>query len=171
MALQVFLTGVGCVGETTIGAELAALLLVHFHDLDSVVEEFFHKPLGRLQNQFLTSHSYRRVAVEALIDLLRRTRNQDWVIALPPSRLMYPFGREVRKSEGSIVVLQDAPENILERIAFKNVLRGVSNTTIHPSDFLTSRPKGYMRPLGGNAITDGCAYVTRSINASTATRR
>ena len=42
MALQVFLTGVGCVGKTTIGAE-CGIVTVHFHDLH-VVEEFFHKP-------------------------------------------------------------------------------------------------------------------------------
>ena len=118
MALNVFLTGVGCVGKTTIGAELAALLHVPFHDLDKVVEEFFGKPLARLQNEFLTSHSYRRVAVEALTDLLRRSRGQDWVIALPPSGLMYPFGREVKASGGWIVVLEAAPENILERVTF-----------------------------------------------------
>ena len=118
MALKVFLTGVACVGKTTIGAELAALLHVPFHDLDMVVERFFGKPLPRLQNEFLTSHSYRRAAVKALTDLLQRTRGQDWVIALPPSGLMYPFGREVRESGGWVVVLQDDPENILERITF-----------------------------------------------------
>lgn len=118
MALKVFLAGVACVGKTTIGAELAALLDVPFHDLDEVVAKFFGKPLPRLQNEFLTSHSYRRVAVEALTDLLRRTHPQNWVIALPPSGLMYPFGREVRDSGGWVVVLRDDPENILERITF-----------------------------------------------------
>ena len=46
MSLNVFLTGVGCVGKTTIGAELAALLDAAFHDLDAVVEDYFGKPLG-----------------------------------------------------------------------------------------------------------------------------
>lgn len=118
MALNVFLVGVACVGKTTIGTELAALLRVPFYDLDKVVEEFFGKPLARLQNEFLTTHSYRKVAVQALTDLLRRTEAQDWVIALPPSGLMYPFGREVRASGAWVVVLQDDPENILERITF-----------------------------------------------------
>ena len=118
MALNVFLTGVACVGKTTIGAELAALLDAPFHDLDKVVEKFFGKPLPRLQYELLTSHSYRKVAVEALTDLLRRTHGQDWVIALPPSGLMYPFGREVKASGGWIVVLEAAPENIQERITF-----------------------------------------------------
>lgn len=118
MALNVFLTGVACVGKTTVGAELAALLDVPFHDLDVVVEEFFGKPLARLQNEFLTSHSYRRTAVQALADLLRRIDGQDWVIALPPSGLMYPFGRAVRESGGCVVVLQAGPQDILERITF-----------------------------------------------------
>ncbi len=118
MALNVFLTGVACVGKTTIGDELAALLYIPFHNLDTVVEEYFGKPLARIQYEFLTSHSYRRAAVEALTDLLRRIHGQDWVIALPPSGLMYPFGREVMKSGGWVVVLRADPEDILARITF-----------------------------------------------------
>jgi len=118
MPLNVFLIGVACVGKSTIGAELAALLRIPFHDLDAVVERFFNKPIARIQNEFLTSHSYRRVAVEALIDLLRRIHGQEWVVALPPSGLMYPFGREVRNSGGCVVVLQADPEDVLARIAF-----------------------------------------------------
>ena len=118
MPLSVFLTGVGCVGKTTIGAELATLLHIPFYDLDAVVEEYFGKPLARIQDEFLTSHSYRRVAVEALTDLLLRIHGQDWVIALPPSGLMYPSGREVMTSGGWVVVLQADPEDILERITF-----------------------------------------------------
>lgn len=118
MVLNVFLIGVACVGKTAVGAELAALLKVPFHDLDRIVERFFGRPLAQLQHEFLTTHSYRRTAVQALTDLLQRIDGQDWVIALPPSGLMYPFGREVRKSGGWVVVLQADPQDILERITF-----------------------------------------------------
>jgi shikimate kinase len=113
-----FLTGVGCIGKTTIGAELAAMLHVPFHDLDAVVERFFSNSIPRLQYECLTSHSYRRMAVEALTDLMRRIRGQDWVVALPPSGLMYPYGREVKNSGGWVVVLQADPEDVLARITF-----------------------------------------------------
>ena len=47
--MKVFLTGVSCVGKTTIGAKLASLLGYPFFDLDKEIETFFGKPLERLQ--------------------------------------------------------------------------------------------------------------------------
>ena len=49
--MKVFLTGVSCVGKSTIGAELAALLGIPFFDLDTEVEAFFQTSIGLLQAQ------------------------------------------------------------------------------------------------------------------------
>ena len=116
--MRIFLTGVACVGKTTIGAELAARLGLAFFDFDKEIEKFFGKPLPRLQSQFLTMYSYRKKAAETLIDLLGRRESRDCVIALPPSGLMDNYWRVVKKAEGTIVALTDAPENILKRITF-----------------------------------------------------
>jgi len=116
--VRVFLTGVGCVGKTTIGRVLAGLLAVRFFDLDEEVERFFGTSIERLQNRFLTMHSFRAEAAKALVHLLERRESRDCVIALPPSGLMGGYLRAVKAACGTTVVLEDAPERILDRIAF-----------------------------------------------------
>jgi len=86
--MRVFLAGVGCVGKTTVGKELAALLGVNFFDLDHEIETFFDTCIERLQNQFLTIHSFRNEAAKSLLHLLNRPESQHSVIALTPSGLM-----------------------------------------------------------------------------------
>ncbi len=68
--MRVFLTGVGCVGKTTIGKILAELLAVPFVDLDHEIEVFFGTSIERLQNRCLTMHSYRNEAAKALMNNL-----------------------------------------------------------------------------------------------------
>jgi len=119
--MRIFITDVGCVGKTTIGRELADLLDVNFFDLDFEVERFFGTSIERLQNKFLTIHSYRDEAAKALVHLLSRPESEESVIALPPSGLMGGYLRAIKKSTGISVVLTDEPENILERITFYDI--------------------------------------------------
>lgn len=56
------MTGVSCVGKTTIGARVAELLGCQFFDLDHEIEDFFDTKIGRLQSRFLTTHSFREEA-------------------------------------------------------------------------------------------------------------
>jgi shikimate kinase len=65
--MRIFLTGVGCVGKTTVGRELARLLGVAFFDLDHEIERFFGTSIERLQSKFLTTHSYYNEAAKALV--------------------------------------------------------------------------------------------------------
>jgi len=118
---RIFLTGVSCIGKTAVGEELAALLAVDFFDLDGEVETFFGTSIERLQNRFLTMHSYREKAAEALVYLLARPQSRASVIALPPSGLMGGYLRAIRKSTGITVALSDTPENILARIRFYDI--------------------------------------------------
>jgi len=117
----VFLVGVGCVGKTVVGATLAELLGVPFFDLDVYVERFFGTSIERLQNRFLTMHSFRKEAAKALVRLLGRPDSRDAVIALPPSGLMGGYLRAVKAARGTTVVLEDTPERILERITFFDI--------------------------------------------------
>ena len=119
--MRVFLTGVGCVGKTTIGRRLADILGVAFFDLDEEVENFFGTSIERLQNQCLTMHSYSVEAAKALSHLLDRFDSHNSVIALPPRGLMGGFLRVIKKTSGITVALNDKPENILERITFYDV--------------------------------------------------
>ena len=58
--MRVFLTGVSCVGKTTIGRRVAELLGVKFFDLDHEIETFFGTSIERLQKKLRTIHSYRK---------------------------------------------------------------------------------------------------------------
>lgn len=116
--MKVFLTGVSCVGKTTIGAELAAILGMPFSDLDQEIERFFKTSIAHLQSKFLTTYSYRQKASEALKHFLSQERAKDCVVALPPSGLMDNYWRVVKRVKGAVVVLADSPENILKRITF-----------------------------------------------------
>jgi shikimate kinase len=119
--MRVFLTGVGCVGKTTIGKNLAELLAVPFFDLDHEIEVFFGTSIERLQNRCVTMHSYRNEAAKALKHLLNCPESQHCVIALPPSGLMGGYLRAIKKSNGIVVALSDRPENILERVTFYDI--------------------------------------------------
>ena len=119
--MRIFLTGIGCVGKTTIGSILSSRLGYRFFDLDEEIERFFGISIERLQNKFLTTHSYRNEAAKALIHILAQPNSQDCVIALPPSGLIGGFLRVVKKTAGTSVVLIDAPGNILNRITFYDI--------------------------------------------------
>lgn len=117
--MRIFLAGVGCVGKTTVGAKLADLLQYRFFDLDVEIERFFGTSIERLRNSYLTSHSFRLAASQALKHVLSREDSCNCVIALPPSGLMGGYWKVVNNTlDATIVVLTDAPENILKRITF-----------------------------------------------------
>ena len=118
--MRIFLTGVSCVGKTTVGKKLAALFCCPFFDFDDEIESFFSTPLERLQDKFLTMYSFRQEASKALKHLLNREDIRDSVIALPPSGLMDNYWRVLKKTKGSIVVLTDDATNILQKITFYN---------------------------------------------------
>lgn len=119
--MRIFLIGVGCVGKTTIGIKLAELLDVNFFDLDDEIERFFNTSIERLQNKFLTIHSFRNEAAKALIHLLNQAESLDSVIALPPSGLMGGYLRVIKISSGISAAITDNPENILKRISFFDI--------------------------------------------------
>ena len=119
--MRVFLTGVSCVGKTTIGRRLSKLLGLGFFDVDEEIEVFFGTSIERLQNRFITMHSFREEAAKALVHLLGRPESRESVMALPPSGLMGRYLRVLKKSPGTRVVLCDLPEKILERIVFYDV--------------------------------------------------
>jgi len=119
--MRIFLTGVGCVGKTTIGTKLAEILGYSFFDLDQEIETFFGISIERLQNKFLTIYSYREEASKVLEHILNLPESKDCVIALPPSGLLMGFWRVVKKTKGTTIAITDKPENILNRITFYDI--------------------------------------------------
>ena len=116
--MRILLAGVACVGKSTIGAELASLLGIPFFDLDTEVEAFYHESIPRLQARSLTMDNYRRKACCVLKDVLSRTDAAQCVIALPPSGLRPPYWNVVKESGSTVVVVQDDPAKILDRVVF-----------------------------------------------------
>ncbi len=149
----IFLAGLGCVGKTTVGAQLAGLLECRFFDLDVETERFFETSIERLRNCHLTSHDFRLAASQALKHVLSRGDSYNCVIALPPSGLLGGYWKVVNETrDATVVVLRDTPENILKRITFYDIdSRPVRMT-------LTDREKGlYLRE-----IRRDIAYFSRS---------
>ncbi len=116
--MRIFISGVACVGKTTIGALLADHLDVPFYDFDREVESFFEMPISRIQIDCLTMHGYQTKAVKALKHILAKKESEQCVISFSPSGLMSAYWRVVKKTESTIIVLNDFPENILKRITF-----------------------------------------------------
>lgn len=115
---RVLLTGVACVGKSTIGAELARLLKVRFFDLDTEVEAFYQESLPRLQARCFTKSNYRRKVCHVLKDILAQPEATESVIALPPSGLRPPYWNVVKESRSIVIAVRDDPVNILARIVF-----------------------------------------------------
>ena len=114
----IYIVGISCVGKTTIGAKLAALLNCSFFDLDDEIEKFFSMPIELLQDKFSTIYSFREEASKALDYLLKLEDSQNSVIALPPSGLMHGYWQVIKKTTGITVVITDEAENILNRVIF-----------------------------------------------------
>jgi shikimate kinase len=112
------LTGVACVGKSSIGKKLAEDVGFRFFDLDVEIERFYGTSIPRLRAEILTDYSWRLKAAPVLKKILEENRQQDAVVALSPSGLMDAYLRVIKKSNAVVVVLQDTPENILKRITF-----------------------------------------------------
>jgi shikimate kinase len=119
MTMRVLLTGVACVGKTTIGAALARRLGDPFFDLDHEIEQHFGTSIERLRARFLTDYSYHKECSVVLRRVL--AKNRRCVVALPPSGLRDAYLAVMRRLPCVTVVIEDDPENILERITFYDI--------------------------------------------------
>jgi shikimate kinase len=123
ITMRIFLTGVSCIGKTTLGKILAERLMYPFFNLDTETELYFGKSIERLRSRYLTGHSFRyEVGAVVLNDIIFKRDSSDSVISLPPSGLMDAYMRAIRKAAGCLVVaITDTPENILKRITFYDI--------------------------------------------------
>jgi shikimate kinase len=152
--MRIFLTGVSCVGKTTIGAQLAGLLECRFFDLDAEIERFFETSIERLRNRYLMSHDFRLAASQALKYVLSREDSSDCVIALPPSGLLGGYWKVVKGTrDATIVVLRDTPQNILNRITFYDI------DSRPLQKHLTDRERAlYLREIAGDIAYFNTSY-------------
>ncbi len=116
--MKIFITGVACVGKSSIGKRLAERMKVQFFDLDHEIENFYGLPLGRIYNQYLTVYSYRKACSKALEKIIENNTHSDYIMAISPAGLHAPYYRMIRKTDGIVLVLKDTPENIVNRVCF-----------------------------------------------------
>lgn len=154
---RIFLTGVGCVGKTTIGTELASLLGYPFYDLDSEVEAFYQLSIERLQKHHRSMTAFRKAAAKVLEHILSVPESHCCVVALPPRGLMDAYWNVVRNTKVTTVAIQDEPESILNRIVFFDIDSSPVKRTL-------SAPE---RRLYLREIRADISYFRRSYNKAT----
>ncbi|MCK9365255.1 MAG: hypothetical protein M0P74_16840 [Syntrophales bacterium] len=120
--MRIFLTGVSCVGKSTLGKILADRLGHPFYDLDDEIEKYFGESIERLISRYLTGHSFRyKIGAVVLKYILLNRSSSHSVIVLPPSGLKDAYSRTIGKVDGVIVAITDTPKNILKRITFYDI--------------------------------------------------
>lgn len=115
----IYLVGISCVGKTTIGKMLADRIGYSFFDLDQEIQDYYKKPIERIQDEFLTMNGYREKASVVLDKQL--SKNIDSVISGTPSGLKFSYLQVYKKhmaKELISICLNDSFENVLDRLTF-----------------------------------------------------
>jgi len=116
--LNIFLVGVSCVGKTIIGRRLAKEIGYKFFDLDLEIERYFKESIPDIQSQFSSDYFYRKDVSMVLRKIIEENKNNNFVVALPPSGLRDWYYKELKKTDPLVIALNDSPGNILKRITF-----------------------------------------------------
>ena len=114
-----YLVGISCVGKTTIGQMLAKKIGCHFFDLDEEIENYYKKPIERIQDEHLTMDGYRDKASIVLDKLF--SKNVDSVISGTPSGLKFSYLKVYKRHKNKEVYsicINDSFENVLDRLTF-----------------------------------------------------
>lgn len=114
----ILLIGVACVGKSSVGKKLAEDIGFTFFDLDLEIEKYYGDSISRLKAKALTPYSWRLEGKVVLDRILNRNKHGNIVVALPPSGLRDAYYRVIKKFLTAVIVLHDAPENILKRVVF-----------------------------------------------------
>lgn len=116
----IYLVGISCVGKTTIGKMLAEKINFSFFDLDEEIQNFYKKPIERIQDECFSMNEYRKKASIVLDNLFSKEINS--VISGTPSGLKYSYLQVYRKHKLDkdlySIHIKDSFENILERLTF-----------------------------------------------------
>lgn len=115
----IYLVGISCIGKTTIGKLLADKIGYSFYDLDEEIQDYYKKPIERIQDECLTMNGYREKASVVLDRLL--SKNNDSVISGTPSGLKFSYLQVYRRHKDKELIsicLNDSFENVLDRLTF-----------------------------------------------------
>jgi shikimate kinase len=117
-----YIVGVSCVGKTTIGKMLAEKIGFSFFDLDIEIQDYYNKPIERIQDECFSMIGYREKASVVLDSLF--SKNIDSVISGTPSGLKYSYLRVYKKHKADkdlySILINDLYENVLDRLTFSD---------------------------------------------------
>ena len=117
----IYLVGMSCVGKTTIGKILAEKIGYSFLDLDEEIENYYKKPIERIQDECISMNGYREKASIVLDKLF--SRNELTVVSGTPSGLKFSYLQVYKRHKNKnkellSICLNDSFENVLERLTF-----------------------------------------------------
>lgn len=116
--MKIVLTGVFCVGKSTIGKMFADKVGYTFFDFDYEMENYFNRPISFLKREFLTEHSFRSETKVVLSKILEENED-NFILAMPPSGLKDSYWRIIKQDDSLVTVaLKDRAKNTLKRISF-----------------------------------------------------
>jgi len=115
--MRLFLSGVSCVGKTTVGKQLADEIEYKFFDLDEEVESYYGKPIEFLKKEFFTMDAFRQKAALVLEGIIASNLD-NYIIALPPSGFKDVYWKKLQMVNPVTIVLADRAKNILQRLEF-----------------------------------------------------
>lgn len=131
-----YLVGISCVGKTTIGKMLAEKIGFSFFDLDLEIQNFYKKPIERIQDECFTMNGYREKASVVLDDLF--SKNIDSVISGTPSGLKFSYLQVYKKHKAEknlyAIYLKDSFENVLDRLTFYDKDSNLITQTLDESE-------------------------------------
>lgn len=115
-----YLVGISCVGKTTIGKMLAENIDFSFFDLDTEIQNYYNKPIEKIQDECLSMNGYREKASKVLDYLFSKNINS--VISGTPSGLKYAYLQVYKKHKADkdlySILINDSCENVLDRLTF-----------------------------------------------------
>lgn len=118
--MTLYLVGISCVGKTTIGKILADKIDFSFFDLDIEIQNYYNKPIERIQDECFSMNGYREKASKVLDNLF--SKNIDSVVSGTPSGLKYSYLQVYKKHKSDkdlySIHIHDSCENVLERLTF-----------------------------------------------------
>ncbi|MDD5076982.1 MAG: shikimate kinase [Sphaerochaetaceae bacterium] len=109
-----------CVGKTTIGSMLAEKIGFTFLDIDEMIQEFYQKPIERIQEECLTMYEFRKRGSIVLDQIL--TRYIDSVVSGTPAGLKFSYLNVYKRHKQDKALysihLYDSFEHVVNRLVF-----------------------------------------------------
>ena len=111
------LFGIACVGKTTIGKIISEKLGYKFYDLDAEIKSFYKDTITNIFSDCICGHAIDTKKAIVLQSILNKCGNSA-IIAMSPIYYTSTYKQMFKTKNIFSLVLQDAPENIADRMVY-----------------------------------------------------